>query len=89
MENNSRRKTSDNSDSNSNNQNDNDNSITKVSATPKSHLTSIFGYNIPISTLYFIIVLAIISVALYFLTGAKRKENKDKDKDKDKKKETD
>ncbi|VBB17882.1 hypothetical protein YASMINEVIRUS_345 [Yasminevirus sp. GU-2018] len=51
-----------------------------------SHLTNIFGYNIPTSTLYFIIVLVIIAVGLYFLTAERKKPNKDGDKDKDKNK---
>ena len=53
-----------------------------------SHLTSIFGYNIPTSTLYFIIVLVIIAVGLYFLTAERKKPNKDGEKDKEKSKKT-
>ena len=51
----------------------------------KSHMTSLMGYNIPTSTLYFIIVMCVVATALYFLTAEKKK---DKDKDKQKKKET-
>ena len=48
----------------------------------KNHLTSIFGYNIPISTLYFILVLVAITIVLYLLTAEKKK---DKEKDKEEK----
>jgi hypothetical protein len=49
----------------------------------KSHMTSLMGYNIPTTTLYFIIVMCVIAIALYFLTAEKKK-----DKDKQKKKES-
>jgi hypothetical protein len=47
------------------------------------NMTSIFGYNIPSSTLYFIFVLIMIAIALYLLTGEKKK-----DKEIDKNRET-
>lgn len=47
-----------------------------------NHLTSIFGYNIPISTLYFILVLVAITILLYLLTAEKKKD-KDRDKEKE------
>jgi hypothetical protein len=53
-----------------------------------SHLTSIMGYNIPTSTLYFIIVLVAIAVGLYFMT-TDRKKDKEKDKNKIKEKKSD
>jgi hypothetical protein len=49
----------------------------------KTHLTSLFGYSIPISTIYFIIILVVIAIALYFLTAERKRENKDKDKKKE------
>lgn len=64
--------------------NDNDEKISLIQT--KSHLTSIFGYFVPTTTLYFILVLVIMAVGLYFLTGEKKK---DKDKDKEKEKEKD
>lgn len=48
-----------------------------------SHLMNIFGYNIPVSTLYFIIVLVIIAVGLYFLTAKKPPQERDKSKKRD------
>ena len=45
----------------------------------KTHMTSLLGYNIPTSTLYFIIVMTIITTTFYFLT-AKKKLDKNKDK---------
>ena len=51
------------------------------SSIKNSHMTSLMGYSIPSSTLYFIIVLIIIATGLYFLTS-------DKKKDKEKKKES-
>lgn len=47
-----------------------------------SHMTSLLGYNIPTSTLYFITVMIIITISLYFLTAEKKKD-KDKEKKKD------
>ena len=46
-----------------------------------SHLTNIMGYNIPTSTLYFIIVMIIIAVGLYFLTSERKKPIKNENKD--------
>lgn len=55
----------------------------------KSHMTSLMGYNIPTTTLYFIIVMIIIAVALYFLTAEKKRDKeKEKEKEKQKKKES-
>ena len=54
----------------------------------QSNMTSFLGYNIPWSTLYFLLVIIVISVALYFLTGEKKKE-KEKEKEKIKDKDTD
>jgi len=51
-----------------------------------AHLTNIFGYNIPTSTLYFIIILVLIAVGLFFLTAEKKKPVKH-DSDKNKRKE--
>lgn len=52
-----------------------------------THLTNLFGYNIPTSTLYFIIVLVLIAVGLFFLTAEKKKPIKH-DMDKKKKDDT-
>lgn len=56
--------------------------------TVPSHMTSLMGYLIPTSTLYFIIVLLIIAVAIYFLTSEKKKpiesEQSEDEKKKDK-----
>lgn len=49
----------------------------------KSHMSSLLGYNIPTSTLYFIIVLVIIAVGLYFLTAEKKRDKDTKNKKKD------
>lgn len=49
------------------------NAISERSELP-SHLTEVFGYCIPTATMYFIIILLIIAVALFFLTAPKQKE---------------
>ena len=48
----------------------------------KSKSTKIMGYSVPTSTLYFIIVLAIISIGLYFLTKPKKTKKSKKKTDK-------
>jgi hypothetical protein len=53
------------------------------------NMTSLMGYNIPTSTLYFIIVLIVIAVALYFLTAKKKDRTREKDREKDREKEKD
>jgi hypothetical protein len=50
------------------------------------HMTSLMGYLIPTSTLYFILMLVVIAIAIYFLTTEKKPTNIDDEKDKDKKK---
>jgi cbb3-type cytochrome oxidase subunit 3 len=70
------------SDNSVSSQNDNE-FISNLQYSNKNHLTSIFGYNIPISTLYFILVLVAITIVLYLLTAEKKKD-KDKEREKDK-----
>lgn len=41
-----------------------------------SHLTVLFGYSIPTSTIYFILILAAIAVVIYFLTSDSDKKDK-------------
>lgn len=43
-----------------------------------SHLTNLFGYNIPTSTLWFIFVLILITIALYLMTSEKKKDKEKK-----------
>lgn len=75
-----------NNDDGDNDQNESAGTIVPTGNNQKSHMTSLMGYNIPTSTLYFIIVMVIIAVAVYFLTAEKKKD-KEKEKDKQKKKE--
>lgn len=51
-----------------------------------SHLTNIMGYNIPTTTIYFIVILIVIAIGLYFLTAEKKQPIKN-DHDKNKQKE--
>lgn len=52
---------------------DNNGSTNSNDTQQPTHLTNLFGYNIPTSTLYFIIVLVLIAVGLFFLTAEKKK----------------
>ena len=56
--------------------------------TPNTHpnITSLFGYNIPTSTLYFIIILIVIAITIFLTTIEKKKEKEVAD---DEKKEND
>jgi hypothetical protein len=56
--------------------------VPNVPAIP-DHMTSLMGYSIPTSTLYFILVLLLIAVGLYFLTTppAPKEDKKKKKKD--------
>lgn len=51
-----------------------------------SHLTSIYGYSVPIKTLYFTLFIAAFVVLLYFMTSDKKKnEDDEKNKEQNKK----
>lgn len=67
------------------------NLTTKTTAMPieltmndNSHLTCLFGYNIPTTTLYFILVLICIAVAFYFVTNKQKKKKDDENDENDK-----
>ena len=54
--------------------NNNDQTVIDSIADPtKAHLTSIMGYYVPTTTMYFIAILLIIAIALYFFTAEKKK----------------
>jgi len=45
------------------------------------NMIPIFGYNMPVTTLYFLIVMIIIGVVIFYFTGEKKKEDKKKKDD--------
>lgn len=70
----------------SKNVSDNSNSVIKPGTDQQStitiqNITTIFGYTLPTSTLYFIIALLMIAIGLYFVTSDKRKKKKKEDED--------